>query len=64
MRHFAERLHQDGWQVDYVRLDDADNSGSFTGEVRRAIARHEISRVVVTGARRVACSEDDHVLAG
>ena len=48
MRHFAERLHQDGWQVDYVRLNDADNSGSFAGEVRRAIARHEISRVVVT----------------
>jgi deoxyribodipyrimidine photolyase-related protein len=50
MRHFAEDLRATGWQVDYVRLDDAGNSGSFTGEAARAIARHKPSRIVVTEA--------------
>ena len=48
MRHFAAGLAADGWRVDYVRLDDASNSGSLGGEVRRALARHGLSRVVVT----------------
>ncbi len=48
MRHFAEALRQAGWEVDYVRLDDPDNSGSFTGELERAIARHEPERILVT----------------
>ena len=48
MRHFAEGLRQEGWEVDYVRLDDPANRGSFTGELERAIARHEPARVVVT----------------
>lgn len=41
MRHFAAELEQAGWQVDYVKLTDPDNSGSFTGEVARAIERHD-----------------------
>lgn len=48
MRHFAEDLRTEGWTVDYVRLDDPANSGSFTGELGRAVARHEIRRVVLT----------------
>jgi deoxyribodipyrimidine photolyase-related protein len=48
MRHFAAELAADGRRVDYVRLDDAGNSGSLGGEVRRALARHGLSRVVVT----------------
>lgn len=48
MRHFAMRLQERGVQVDYVKLDDPDNEGSFTGEVRRAISRHQPKRVVVT----------------
>ncbi|MGA0235079.1 MAG: cryptochrome/photolyase family protein, partial [Alphaproteobacteria bacterium] len=39
MRHFAEHLRADGWTVDYVKLDDPGNSGSFTGEMERAIQR-------------------------
>ena len=34
--------------VDYVRLDDPENSGSFSGEVARAASRHAFSRLVVT----------------
>lgn len=48
MRAFAEDLVAEGIRVDYVRLDDPDNSGSFSGELARAVARHRASRVVVT----------------
>ena len=48
MRHFAEELRGLGWQVDYVRLDDPGNTGSFTGEVRRAAVRLGPDRVRVT----------------
>ncbi|MFY7744560.1 MAG: cryptochrome/photolyase family protein [Erythrobacter sp.] len=48
MRHFAEELRAGGWQVDYVRLDDPENTGSFTGEVARAVGRHAPSQVRVT----------------
>ena len=50
MRHHADRLRREGWTVDYVRLDDPGNTGSFTGEVARAAKRHEATRVVVTEA--------------
>lgn len=50
MRHFAEDLAKTGVCVDYIRLDDSDNSGSFTGELERAIARHAVDGIVVTEA--------------
>ena len=50
MRHHAEALRQAGWRVDYVKLDDPDNAGSFTGEVARAVGRHDPERIVVTQA--------------
>ncbi|MDM7957076.1 cryptochrome/photolyase family protein [Blastomonas sp.] len=48
MRHHADDLRAKGWTVDYVRLDDPDNSGSFTGELARAIERHAPGRTVAT----------------
>ncbi len=56
MRHFAAALRDEGIVVDYVRLDDADNSGSFGGELERAIQRHAPDAVVTTapGEWRVA----------
>ena len=50
MRHFAQELREAGWTVDYVLLDDADNSGSFTGEVARAVERHDPSQIHVVEA--------------
>ncbi|MEE4920893.1 cryptochrome/photolyase family protein [Pseudomonas alliivorans] len=35
MRHFAEALRDRGFQVQYVSLDDPDNTGSVPGEVHR-----------------------------
>jgi deoxyribodipyrimidine photolyase-related protein len=48
MRHHAEALRAAGWTVDYVKLDDPDNTGSFTGEAARAIPRHSAARITVT----------------
>jgi deoxyribodipyrimidine photolyase-related protein len=50
MRHHAVALEEAGWNVDYVRLDDPDNHGSFTGEIARAVTRHGADRIVVTEA--------------
>jgi len=50
MRHHAAALRDKGWTVDYVRLDDPDNAGSFTGEIARAIERHDPTAIVVTEA--------------
>jgi deoxyribodipyrimidine photolyase-related protein len=56
MRHFADELRTLGWTVDYITLDDAANSGSFTGEVARAVGVHKPERILVTapGEWRVA----------
>ncbi len=65
MRHFAQELEDDGWQVDYVELDADGNSGSLSGELARAVKRHKPDRIVVTeaGEHRVvamqAAFEDD-----
>jgi deoxyribodipyrimidine photolyase-related protein len=48
MRHFSAELSEQRIRVDHVRLDDTENSGSFTGELARAIARHSPDRIVVT----------------
>ncbi len=49
MRHHAEALRAAGWTVDYVRLDDLDNTATLSGEVARAAARH--------GAGAIRCVE-------
>ena len=50
MRHFAESLRAEGILVDYIKLDDEGNTGSFTGELQRALLRHRVDRIVVTEA--------------
>ncbi len=50
MRHFAGELRDAGWTVDYIELDAADNSGSFSGEVARAAARHAPQRIRIVEA--------------
>ena len=49
MRKFAQQLRDDGWQVRYTKLDDADNAGSITGELLRHAEE--------TGATEVICTE-------
>ncbi|PZU24293.1 MAG: cryptochrome/photolyase family protein [Shinella sp.] len=50
MRHFADELVGRGLDVRYVRLDDRDNSGSFTGELLRAIADVKPRKIIITEA--------------
>ncbi len=50
MRHFAAEMRDEGWTVDYVELDDPDNSGSFTGELFRAVERHDPHEIHVMEA--------------
>ncbi len=48
MRHFAEALKKEGVKVDYITLDDPKNTGSFGGELARAVKRHKPERIVMT----------------
>ena len=48
MRHFAEALRERGWRVQYVALDDPDNSGSLPGELQRWAAHLQATEVHVT----------------
>jgi len=48
MRHFAAELRARGITVDYVKLEDEGNTGSFITELKRALTRHTIDRIVIT----------------
>ena len=48
MRHFTRALEARGVRVEYVRLDDPDNTHSLRGEVLRAAGRLRPERIVVT----------------
>jgi deoxyribodipyrimidine photolyase-related protein len=50
MRHFADELRTAGWTVDYVGIDDPENTQSFDGEVARAVRRHSASAILTTEA--------------
>jgi deoxyribodipyrimidine photolyase-related protein len=48
MRHFAAELPLLGISVIYVRLDDPNNTGRFTSELKRWCERNQPDRIVVT----------------
>lgn len=48
MRHFALELSEQGHRVRYIKLDDANNTGSFTSEIKRAVAELKPDKIVVT----------------
>ncbi|MBB5721437.1 deoxyribodipyrimidine photolyase-related protein [Loktanella ponticola] len=48
MRHFAQTLKTDGFNVQYVHYDDPENTGSLRGEVARLMNEHSIDEVIVT----------------
>jgi deoxyribodipyrimidine photolyase-related protein len=50
MRHFADELRSMGWMVDYVKLDDPLNLGSFSAQVESILARLQPERLIVTEA--------------
>lgn len=48
MRHFAAELEARSIRVRYVKLDDAHNTGNFSGEVERAVKELKCKRLIVT----------------
>ncbi|MEY4317125.1 MAG: hypothetical protein RI902_933 [Pseudomonadota bacterium] len=48
MRHFAEHLRGKKFQVSYTQLDDADNSGTLSSELSKAIEQHSPQALVMT----------------
>lgn len=48
MRHFASELSEKGFTVDYIKLDDPENTQCFKKELDRAMKRHKTNTVVVT----------------
>ena len=49
MRHFAEELKQDGWRVDYQKLDDRQAARSFTDLVKKTVKKHKPDTLIITG---------------
>ena len=48
MRHFAQELRAQGFNIHYVAYDSPNNSGSLFGEVQRFLRDNEISQIVLT----------------
>lgn len=48
MRHFASELAERGFHVDYVRLDDIDNTGTLVDEIDREAKRCHPASIVLT----------------
>ena len=58
MRHFAEELETEGYQVRYIKLDDENNTCSFSGEVERAIKANVIKEIIVTSPSEYRVLQD------
>lgn len=50
MRHFADELRENAVNIRYIKLDDANNTGSFTGEIKRAVTELKPEKVIITEA--------------
>lgn len=48
MRHFAQGLKGEGFNVEYIKLDDPENSGSFASEIIRISKKYQIKNFKVT----------------
>jgi deoxyribodipyrimidine photolyase-related protein len=58
MRHFAKALRHHGFTVHFVELDDPDNTGSFSGEIQRAITLFQPEKLIVTEASEYRVLQD------
>lgn len=58
MRHFAKELTAKGYTVYYTKFDAPNNTGSFYGEVKRAIHMHKPDNIIVTEPSEYRVLED------
>ena len=47
MRHFAEILRSKGYSLEYVKLDDKDNTGSLVSEIERVCKKHNPDKIII-----------------
>lgn len=48
MRHFADRCKERGYIVEYVTLDDPENTQNLLTEIQRMLKKHSSKRLIVT----------------
>lgn len=48
MRHFARELKEKRFIIEYTKIDDEGNTGTFKGEVGRMLQNHCFQRIIVT----------------
>ena len=48
MRHFAQALSDQGWRLDYQRIDEPDACESLADRLRQSLQTHQPSEVWVT----------------
>lgn len=48
MRHFAQELTEQGYQLAYIKYDDKNNQGSLFGEVRRLCEEKHFDEIILT----------------
>ena len=48
MRHFSDECRSKGYTVHYVKLDDPDNTGNFTNEIKRAVQKFRPNHLLLT----------------
>ncbi|MEL6722082.1 MAG: cryptochrome/photolyase family protein [Pseudomonadota bacterium] len=58
MRHFAEALRDKGYNIEYTKLDDPDNTGSIKSELRNVLQKYTFDRIVVTHPGEYRVLED------
>ncbi|ADM10695.1 hypothetical protein PB2503_13289 [Parvularcula bermudensis HTCC2503] len=59
MRHFADDLSKDGYEVRYIRYDDDGNTHSLGGEVKRALdEREDLEGLIVTECGEYRLAEE------
>ncbi|MCI5044955.1 MAG: cryptochrome/photolyase family protein, partial [Aquisalinus sp.] len=48
MRHFSQTLVEEGFKLHYTQYNDRNNSGSLTGEIRRALEQKAFDKLILT----------------
>ena len=48
MRHFAEELAEQGYQIRYIKLTDPSNTQTLNGEISRAVDEYKVSQIIIT----------------
>lgn len=64
MRHFAEELRAEGWQVDYRKFTPSSDCRTFTELAKQAVATHKPSRLIVTKPGEYRLLEEMNSWAG